>query len=722
MTDVLPEGVVATDAGELQEGNEETIGEGGLWNCTVGQVVTCVNNPEALPEIPGPPVLSSYALSQSAFEHIGIKVRVSPAAVEGVANSCVGELARCNQVTVAGGGAPSAASTSVPVTIGGAPPSAFGLQGLDGWAGNPDGTVDTQAGSHPYDVSFSFDLNAAINSTHGGTDEPVGGQVRNITVSVPPGLVGDPAAVAQCTRQAFEERACSAETQVGWDVPTLGAETPWPEHPSEAVYNLVPPPGVPAEFGFNLLNALIFLDAGVRSGGDYGITVHADNLPEYKVLGNRITLWGEPSNPSHDDEREAGEHAVDASECRNRFSGKWGCVSGAARVPFLTLPTACEGPSTFLAGADTWETAGLAEGSFVSHDSNDVAAGLSGCGGLGFAPSLSVAPDTSDADTPAGLTVDVRVPQEGLVTPGALATSNIKNTTVMLPPGFVINPGQAAGLQACEAGPVSGADPHRDNLPLPGEDGEEERFDGPADCQNGSKVGTVQIATPLLKEDLEGNVYILRSNPPHLKLLVAASAEGVNLKLVGDVELCEATGEMIGGRTCEAPGQLVATFSKTPELPFTDFKLSFSGGAQAALDTPTRCGTYTTTSDFTPWSTPATPDAFPSSRFQVTLGPGGTACPSGALPFAPVMTAGSTSDQAGAFTGFSMLLQRGDDQQRIESLSFREPRGLAGLISSVPLCGEAQANAGTCPAGSQIGHAVVSSGPGPYPLVLPQPG
>ena len=69
---------------------------------------------------------------------------------------------------------------------------------------------------------------------------------------------------------------------------------------------------------------------------------------------------------------------------------------------------------------------------------------------------------------------------------------------------------------------------------------------------------------------------MLQSNPPNLKLLVAASGEGVNLKLVGDVHLDEAT------------GRFTTTFKETPELPFTDFKLSFSGGAQAALATPSQ--------------------------------------------------------------------------------------------------------------------------------------
>jgi hypothetical protein len=92
------------------------------------------------------------------------------------------------------------------------------------------------------------------------------------------------------------------------------------------------------------------------------------------------------------------------------------------------------------------------------------------------------------------------------------------------------------------------------------------------------------------------------------------------------------------------------------------------------------------------------------------------------MSFTPSLTAGSTSDQAGAFTSFSLLLQRGDGQQRLETLQFQEPAGLAGLISSVPLCPEPQAAAGQCPQASHIGHALVTSGAGPYPLVLPQPG
>ncbi|HEY2140695.1 MAG TPA: hypothetical protein VGG98_01395, partial [Solirubrobacteraceae bacterium] len=252
--------------------------------------------------------------------------------------------------------------------------------------------------------------------------------------------------------------------------------------------------------------------------------------------------------------------------------------------------------------------------------------------------------------------------------------------------------GQAAGLTACQ----------------PGQDAI--GTEAAPSCPAASKVGVVSIATPLLPEKLEGDVYVLQSNPPELKLLVAASADGVNLKLVGVVHLNETT------------GQLTTKFEGTPELPFTNFKLSFSGGPQAALDTPTQCGLYTTHADFTPWSSPFVEDFSPSASFALAEGPGGGACPSNPMPFAPTLTAGSTTDQAGGFTDFSMLLQRGDGQQRIEKLRFKAPAGLSGMISRVPLCGETDANAGTCPATSHIGHAVVASGPGPYPLVLPQPG
>ena len=664
VTDALPPGVSATAAGDVQHSG--SIGEESLWNCVGTTVVTCTNDPSHLPSLPIPGNPAGWLVGGD-FERIAIAVNVEP----GVSGTVP------NRVTVAGGGALTPASVTDPLVLGSSS-AGFGFAGFDGWFGSEDGTLDTQAGSHPYEATFSFDLNTNASGSNAG------GEARNVEVNLPPGLVGDPNALPQCTRQQLDRDNCPASTQIGLDTAALAGFGPgsYPGWLTFSVFNMVPPPGVPAQFAFSIFGIQTFLDAGVRSGGDYGITEHTHNITQQTIVFNSITLWGVPADPSHDPQR----YAIGCS------SGS-GCSSGAALRPLLTLPTSCAGPQTFTATSVAWEGVNITgETSFLSHESNGMPTGFTGCDHLSFKPSISVAPDTSEADTPSGLSVEVKVPQEGLLIPGGLATSNIRDTRVVLPEGLTINPGQAAGLVACQS--------WQDGVGT----------EGPPSCPAASKVGTVQIATPLLKDKLEGNVYILQSNPPNLQLLVAASGDGVNLKLVGDVKLDPVT------------GQLTTTFTETPELPFTDFKLSFSGGAQAALATPTACGTYTTTSDFTPWSTPAVGDAFPTSSFAITAGPSGGSCPSSPLPFSPSMIAGSTTDQAGGFTNFSLLLQRADGQQRIEKLQFKAPEGLLGMISKVPLCQEPQAAAGTCSAASQIGHTVVASGPGPFPLIVPQPG
>ncbi|HEX5307873.1 MAG TPA: hypothetical protein VFW38_02205 [Solirubrobacteraceae bacterium] len=646
-----------------------------VWNCSGTTVVTCTTGPgyEGVQR----PIKSGYA------GRIGIPVKVVGSPETGA-----------NVAKVSGGGVSTPAETSNPVTIG-TGSTGFGIDGFDGWLTTAEGASATQAGSHPYDLQLNFNLDSDANGTTGGT-------LRNAIINLPPGIIGNPYAVPRCSRQQFLHgfEACPAETQVGVDRPALPTPSLGELKKGEfqlrlPVYNLTPPPGVPAEFGFTAQGTTILIDAGVRSGSDYGITGSVRNL-SYHVVANRITLWGVPYEESHKFER-----------CGDTIDGAYNCGLPAPAVApqaLLTLPSSCEGPPIFHLTADSWKPGEpAASKSFTLHGPLGEPLGIAGCEHLSFSPYLSASPDTSYADTPAGLTVDVKVAQEGLIAAKGVATSNIKGTTVTLPEGVAINPGQAAGLTACG--------PSEDGLTTEAEKAEGQEDNDPAHCQGSSRVGTDEIVTPLLAKPLQGSVYVMPSNPPHVQLLVTAEGEGVSLKLVGDVHLNEQT------------GQLVTTFSNTPSLPFTDFKLSFSGGGQAALSTPTRCGTYTTTSDFTPWSSPAVEDLFRSSSFAVTAGTGGAACPaSGALPFTPSMVAGSTTDQAGGFTDFSLLLTRQDDQQRIASLKFKTPEGLLGMISKVPLCPEAQANAGTCSNASQIGHTVVAAGPGPYPLVVPQPG
>ena len=596
-----------------------------------------------------------------------------------------------NMVTVSGGGGVEA-SRETPTVISSSA-AVFGIA--------PSSTVSalssTQAGAHP-DLTTTFEFNSVSEGLFSGN-------VREAGATLPPGFVGDLADTPKCPIAGFSEESdgalhCSLSAVVGsviiyWNLGALRGTFVRP------LLNLTTNPGEIAKLGFTVIERFGIQGTVSLTPGDYAVRTNFTKIQDSSIVidGTSFTVWGVPAESQHDLMR--GLKCEEAGNCFyvNETRGEANPVTleeapegqpvTNPAVPYLTSPTECTTePLQATFSVNSWEESGRE----VNVPSS--VGPFTGCSPLEFAPAVSASPDTVRSDTPAGLTFEVKMGQEGLVNPGANSESDIQDTTVTLPEGVVVNPGQAAGLGACQEAQA--------------------RLDeeGPPSCPLDSKVGQVAIETPVLKDKLEGNVYVLQSNPPDVKLLVAPEdpQDGIYVKFVGDVHL--------NGTT----GRLTTTFNGTPQLPFSDLKLSFSGGAQAALATPVQCGNYTTNTDFVPWSTPFVGEEFPSSSFAVTEGPGGSACPSSPAPFAPVLDAGSTTDQAGGFTDFSLLLTRGDGQQRISTLQFKTPEGLLGMISKVPLCSEPQAANGTCPAASQIGHTVVEAGPGPYPLVVPQPG
>ncbi len=304
VTDALPPGLEATEAGalenfgeinrELVEGYEENevsenVEQLRVWDCSGTTVVTCHTGPGA-----GGverPIGSGFA------GRIGIKVNVVGSPGAGT-----------NRVTVSGGGASSASERTSDLTISPISPG-FGLAGQsDGWFGNADGTPDTQAGSHPYEMTLNFALNNATGQ------HPAGGPLRDLSIKLPPGVVGDPHAVPQCSRQQFilgVGGECPPDTQVGTERPSLnpkGEEGGADWAVRLPVYNLVPPPGEPAEFGFQFAGSLILIDTGVRSGSDYGITGTARNLTQ-QIVYNSITFWGVPGR-SESRSRTMPEHGL----------------------------------------------------------------------------------------------------------------------------------------------------------------------------------------------------------------------------------------------------------------------------------------------------------------------------------------------------------------------------------------------------------------------------
>jgi hypothetical protein len=595
----------------------------------------------------------------------------------------------------------------------------IGLQQFSMAATNQNGTPDTQAGSHPYALTTTFRMDLAVSG--GGLLNPAD-DLKDAIAELPPGFVGNPDAVPRCAYLAFIHKECPSESAVGVAttfIPVPAASFNEIQDTQQPVYNIEPSPGVTAELAFmaaGLVPAL--LNVSVRTGGDYGVTVRVNNISQAAAIyASKVTIWGVPADPSHDalrgscvyegvpnafynlsDPMGSGllENEVE-QEGPEHYTSLGTCHTGVPVQPLLTNPTSCGVPRTATLSIDSWQEPGR----FVSKAATLPM--LSGCEKLGFHPTIAVSPDGTAGSTPTGLSVDVHVAQESTTNPVGLGTADVKDTTVVLPAGVQLSPSAADGLEACSQAEVGLHD------------------DEPVSCPNASKVANVRIKTPLLEEELQGAVYLAApqnfagalENPFGSLLALYLVAEdpvrGVLIKLAGKVSPNYET------------GQLTTTFEGTPQLPFEDLKLEFYGTDRAPLATPALCGTYATETSFTPWSSaePANPAEIdhPSSSFQVASGPAGASC-SDPLPFSPLLESGTTNINAGSFSDLTTTLSREDGQQAIQSVQLHYPPGLSGLLSGVKLCGEAEANAGTCGPESQIGETIVSIGLGNDPFTV----
>lgn len=576
------------------------------------------------------------------------------------------------------------ASSGKPLRIGGGQVK-FGTEDYELNAYNEDGSLDTQAGSHPFDLTTTF----MLNRTGALPYQPA--MPKDLDFKLPPGLIGNPTPFPQCPDVEFfrfEElhNFCPAKAAVGVALvsifePNFLGKVTLPE----PIFNLKPATGEPARFGFSVLGGIpVILDTSIRTGGDYGVTVSVNNISQLAALyGSQVTFWGVPGDPAHDSQR--GWNCIeDGFYSRQPAIGACAPLGQSTPPPLLSLPTSCGTPMQTSVAARSW----VAGSNFLPDVSPSFEQTLDGCNRLPFDPSISVAPDGEQGSSPTGLTVGIHVPQDLLLNPGGLAEANVKDTTVTLPAGVALNPAAADGLMACSESQIALSE------------------DTIASCPQASKVGTVEIKSPLLPNPLTGDAFLAEQDQNPFGSLVALylslqdPVSGTLVKVAGEIKPDPVT------------GQLVSTFKNTPQLPFEDLKLHFFGGDRAPLSTPALCGSYTTTASIAPWSGNAPAES--SSTFNVTSGPNGSPCQN-PLPFTPELTAGSINIQAGATSPLTMTMTRQDGQQNLKAVELHMPPGIAGVLSSVKLCGEADANAGTCGPESLIGHTIVSVGLGGDP-------
>lgn len=644
--------------------------------------------------------------------------------------------------------------------------------GLVGWArqwsqtpGGPSWRLAdvTQAGAHP-DGSASFWFSrdkdfkdANIPGTRHGPD----GAPRDIRVSLPPGVIGDPNAIPKCPAEALNTSptTCPPKTQVGVSTVSLGGYTAvWP------VYNVEARDGMTAELiisgvGVSLAyqtNAPVV--ASARTDGDFGVDAFATEIPTPTVLhGQTFTLWGVPWAASHDPYRPVTAYChtlgtdpfgatswltpglpvqglpggIQAGCSQNpvHYDPSWGPIK-----PFLTLQTDCTAPNaernTHIR-ATNYHTPVVAE-------EDSIAPQLDGCDDIQFdnKADYGMTPTSTAADSATGLNVEVTVEQndepptgvrfdpddDGAPahwnSPAGLATSHLDQTIVRLPEGVAVNPSGASGLAGCSDSQIGVR--QLGNPPL---FNDSDPFDGDAsdgvECPQSSIVGTVEVETSLLDEPLTGEVVLGApkkvdhdGNPATPPRFVPESGEMLRLFLVVRNRERGLLAKVFGSTTADpATGRLTANFDQNPRVPFDRITLKMKGGDRGLLALQQRCDSRGWSSELRPWSggDPAVNDGAFATSSNCGYG------------FSPKLAAGLSNSQGGGSGAFSFSFSRVDGEQWFKGLTAKLPTGLLASVRDVPLCTRAQADAGTCPIESRIGTVDAAAGSGD-PFVLDKKG
>jgi hypothetical protein len=537
---------------------------------------------------------------------------------------------------------------------------------------NPAGAPVVQAGEHPSELATRIDFNTkVIEGEYRSVQE-----IRDAIVDLPLGMVGSAVAAPTCTLAQLTAETCPPDSVVGhvFTEPTDNARVDGP------LNNVTPEHGKAAEFGFiDTLGAVHLIYASVApTPAGYVLRAATSEIPQVGLTDLLVTFFGDPA-------------AVDGS--------------GNTPVPQLTAPSSCTGqPLLTHVYIDRWVAPGrenpdgtpdLTDPNWLSQTSESPA--VSGCNLLRFNPSISATPEVTRANSPSGFNVDIEVPEHE--DPSTLATPPLKKAVVTLPAGVSVNPSSANGLAACSLAQVGMSASGEPNA-------------GPPSCPDASKIGALELDSPAISGTLQGSVYLARQNENPFGSLLALyfvvndPERGVLVKLAGRVEANPLT------------GQLTTVVDNSPQFPFSALRVHIFGGEKASLRTPLACGSYATTSELTPWSAPDSgPPATPGSAFNVSSAADGSACPA-AIPFSPSMSAGTSSNRAGAFSPFTVTIARTDAEQELGGVTVTTPEGLLGLLKSVEQCLEPQAGRGECGPNSLVGSATVGAGSGSDPFYI----
>jgi uncharacterized repeat protein (TIGR01451 family) len=677
-TVTLPAGITRDQV--LERGVDQTFGS---WSCPGSpgdKTVICTTNATILRHVDG-------------ARKLQLNVKVAP--------SASGEPFASAKVE--GGGAAKAATAVEPTPISSeevgfgilAPsfaPDFFEADGL---------TPVREAGAHPALFITPFDFNSIATPEEGRPFLKAEAEsIRDLVVDLPPGFFGAPTAVGECTAAQFASAACPSSSQVGrFDAtlaPILNGNTSFST--SVAVYNFSHPRGAISDLGFAVSGNPVHIRINLDPTNRYAVRSEVLNINEsLPPFHQKLTLWGLPADPSHASERCGLETAG---------STVGECPTDATIKPFLTVPSSCEADNVMrIHHYDSWQNPGV-YGREIDYTQPGK---TTDCEKPRFEPDVQIVPTGKQANTPTGLDVHIKVSQNE--NPNALNTPPVKNTTVRLPEGMSFSPSFADGLKSCSLAQMKLG------------------TNQPIECPDASRIGEVELSTPLLPHPAEGSMYLAAQGDNPFGSLFAlylvlhdTEERGALIKIPGRIDVDPAS------------GQITTIFDELPQFPFDDMVLKFRSGPRAPLVSPPTCGTQTIGVEIASYAQPQHPvDA--SNTYQVTEGPNGTPCPpdSAHRSFGPKFSGGTLNPTAGSYSPFLFRLSREDQEQELSQATAVLPPGLLAKIAGIPFCpeqaiasistaegtGTSELNNPACPLASQIGSVSAGLGAGPGPNYFP---
>jgi hypothetical protein len=568
----------------------------------------------------------------------------------------------------------------------------------------------TQAAGHPPAGITAFQINTVGTFPNAAPT----GVVTHVRTDVAPGVSTSPEAVGKCSFAEYGAElpgtgfflapTCSPSTEIGVNqvVVYLGPK-PSPEGGdlplTGKVYNLVQPEppqkALASDFGA-ALELPKPLTEEILSGTPYkGTPAEKGQYYAHTLIEGNVEWGAQAQGTGKADYHDYYE--IEVSKALPLISSRLildGANGTTGHGGFITNPSTCSGvgPQTTTTITVTPEIGEPAKRGYSGP------LGTEGCNGappfsvVPFAPTFSLGAGTTQSDLPDGLTTELALPHAA--GSNEIDSSQLKTASFTLPEGMTLNPSAANGLEACTP---AQARIHSGTFGVA--------------CPEKSKIGEVALNVPTLPEgSLKGDVYLGGpesgpiTGPPYTMYINAESTRyNVDVRLKGSVTPNETT------------GRLTATFTENPEQPFSNIALHFNGGATAPIANPLVCGTAKTETSLSPFT--GTAAQSPTSSFTVDSNGSGGSCAS-PLPFTLSQSTQNASAAAGANTSYTLNLARSDGQQYLSQVKTVLPAGLVGLIPTVPLCGEAEANAGTCAVGSQIGSVTVSAGAGSSPYTF----